>query len=165
MKQWPNIGSKITFRGVHQFWFVNIVKDANELLEIGKEYTISKLELASSWCGVILEEFPEHKFALSFFDYPKQLTTEQAMKLERASHETQTYEHLTLKELRDRAIKVSDSMVADCESHAEVLKNTKTPEDAVKFMESSDKIQELLGGYDVELDKILKAFDSKLKKD
>jgi predicted phosphohydrolase len=148
MKQWPNIGSKITFRGVHQFWFVNIVKDANELLEIGKEYTISKLELASSWCGVILEEFPEHKFALSFFDYEKELTLKEVTKLE----------NLTLKELRDR-----DSMVDDCENHAEVLKNTKTPEDAVKFMETSDKIQELISGYDVEVDKILKAFDGKLK--
>lgn len=59
MKEWPKLGSKATFKGTTQFfWFTNILKDANELLEIGKEYTISKLELASSWCAVILEEFP-----------------------------------------------------------------------------------------------------------
>ena len=81
-KYWPNIGSKIIYRGTHQFWFTNIVKDANDLLEVGKQYTISKLELASSWCGVRLEEIPDKKFALSFFDYPKELTTEQAIKNE-----------------------------------------------------------------------------------
>jgi len=81
-KHWPKIGSKATFRGVHHFWFVNIIKDANELLEIGKEYTISKLELASSWCGVILEEFPDKLFALSFFDHQKELTTNEEMEAE-----------------------------------------------------------------------------------
>jgi hypothetical protein len=78
MKQWPKIGSKVIFKGVHMFWFQNIVKDANELLELGKEYTISKLKLNSSWCSVVLEEFPEHKFSLSFFDYDKELTLEEA---------------------------------------------------------------------------------------
>ena len=86
MKQWPKIGSKVTFKGTHMFWFVNIVKDANELLEVGKEYTISKLKLASSWCGVVLEEFPEHKFSLSFFDYVKELTTEEELKNEQTNH-------------------------------------------------------------------------------
>ena len=89
MKQWPKIGSKVTFRGTTMFWFVNIVKDANELLEVGKEYTISKLELASSWCAVILEEFPEHKFSLSFFDYVKELTTEEELKDEKDTLERQ----------------------------------------------------------------------------
>jgi len=64
------------------FWFVNMVKDANELLEIGKEYTISKLELHSSWCSVVLEEFPDHQFSLSFFDYDKELTTKEELKIE-----------------------------------------------------------------------------------
>ena len=87
MKQWPKIGSKVTFKGTHMFWFVNIVKDANELLEVGKEYTITKLELASSWCGVVLEEFPEHKFSLSFFDYDKELTTEEELKAHILKHD------------------------------------------------------------------------------
>ena len=98
-KLWPKISSKITFRGTHMFWFTNIVKDANELLEIGKEYTISKVELASSWCGVRLEEFPDKLFALSFFNYPKELTTKEQMEAERRAVP------VTLEELRDRDIK------------------------------------------------------------
>lgn len=89
MKQWPKIGSKITFKGTTKFWFTNIEEDANELLEIGKEYTITKVELASSWCGVILEEFPSHKFALSWFNYEKELTTQEATKIEKEAWETQ----------------------------------------------------------------------------
>ena len=41
-----------------------------------------KIELASSWCGVILEEFPDKKFALSFFEYPQELTTEEQYAVE-----------------------------------------------------------------------------------
>jgi hypothetical protein len=82
MKQWPKVGSKVTYKGTHHFWFTNIIKDANELLELDKEYTVSKIELASSWCGVKLEEFPEKKFALSFFEYNKDLTTEEQHALE-----------------------------------------------------------------------------------
>ena len=103
MKQWPKSGSKVTFRGITQpFWFSNIVKDANDLLEIGKEYTITKIELASSWCAVILDEFPDKKFSISWFDYEKELTTEEAMKIERAAWETIKYEFVSLEELRDR---------------------------------------------------------------
>ena len=70
MKQLPSIGSKITYKGAPQyFWFKNIIEDANNLLEIGKEYTISRMRLNSSWVSVVLEEFPDHKFSLSFFDY------------------------------------------------------------------------------------------------
>lgn len=82
MKQWPKAGSKVTFTGSHMFWFVNIVKDANELLEIGKEYTVDKLVLSSSWCGVRLEEFPDKVFALSFFTYEKELTTQEQHAIE-----------------------------------------------------------------------------------
>jgi hypothetical protein len=81
-KQWPKVGSKVTFKGTQMFWFTNIIKDAEELLEIGKEYTVSKIELASSWCGVILEEFPEKKFALSWFTYDKDLTTQEQHSIE-----------------------------------------------------------------------------------
>lgn len=82
-KLWPKIGSKLTYKGTHMFWFVNIVKDANKLLEVGKQYTVLRLELASSWCGVILEEFPDKKFSLSFFDYEKDLSTKEEMKIEK----------------------------------------------------------------------------------
>ena len=102
MKQWPKVGSKVSFTGTRMFFFQNMVKDANELLEIGKEYTISKIELASSWCGVILKEFPDHKFALNWFDHEKELTTSEAMKLERDAWDTVKYEFTSLEELRDR---------------------------------------------------------------
>jgi hypothetical protein len=102
MKQWPKTGSKITFKGVHLFWFVNIIEDADKLLEVGKEYTVSKIELASSWCAVILEEFLDKKFALSFFNYPKELTTEEVIKLEKDEWETVKYEFTSLKELSER---------------------------------------------------------------
>lgn len=68
---WPKVGSKITYKGTHAFWFTNIIKDAEELLEKDKSYTIQSLIPASSWCAVKLEEFPEHEFALSFFRYEK----------------------------------------------------------------------------------------------
>ena len=102
MKQWPKTGSKVIFTGTRMFWFVNMVKDADELLEIGKEYTITKIELASSWCAVILDEFPDHKFALSWFTYDKDLTTEEVISLERASWDTVKYEFTSLQELQDR---------------------------------------------------------------
>lgn len=87
MKQWPKVGSKVKFKGTHMFWFKNMIKDAEELLEIDKEYTISDLRLASSWCSVCLEEFPDNKFPLSFFAYDKDLTTEEETLRERTSVE------------------------------------------------------------------------------
>ena len=103
MKEWPKVGSKATFRGTSKwFFFNNILKDANELLEIGREYTILKIGLASSWCAVTLEEFPEKKFSLAWFTYEKHLTTEEAMKLERDEWETVKYEFKTLEELKNK---------------------------------------------------------------
>ena len=69
MKQWPKVGSKVTFNGVKTFWYWSVIKAAQELLEVGKEYTVSKCEPFSSWVAIELEEFPEKRFTLSFFDY------------------------------------------------------------------------------------------------
>ncbi len=78
MKQWPKVGSKITYKGANKhFWFTNIIENAEKNLEIGKEYTVSKLHLASSWCGVELEEFGDMEFSLSFFSYEEELTTQE----------------------------------------------------------------------------------------
>ena len=82
MKQLPRIGGKVTFKGTQKFWFTNMVEDAKKLLEIGKEYTVSKIELASSWCGIVLQEFPDHKFSLSWFDHEDELTTNEVLELE-----------------------------------------------------------------------------------
>ena len=81
-KKWPKVGSKAAYKGTHMFWFTNIIKDAEELLGVGKEYTVAKLVLASSWCGVRLEEFPDKVFALSFFTYDKDLTTQEQHAIE-----------------------------------------------------------------------------------
>ena len=86
MKQWPKIGSKITYRGVNKaFWLTNIIKNAEEHLEVGKEYTVAKLYLASSWCGVELAETGEVEYTLGFFNYPAELTTREVM--EQNGHE------------------------------------------------------------------------------
>jgi hypothetical protein len=117
MKNWPKAGSKATFKGTSKyFWFTNILKDADDLLEVGKEYTITKIELASSWCAVILQEFPEHRFALSWFTHDKDLTTQEAMKLEKESWETQKYEYTSLEELRDKKPIKIDQAVTWCAS-------------------------------------------------
>lgn len=103
MKQWPRIGSKVTYKGAPKlFWFKNIVENAEKNLEIGKEYTVSKLHLASSWCGVELEEFGDIEFALSFFTYEKELTTEEVRSIDRATWDSEAYEFVTLKELKER---------------------------------------------------------------
>ena len=103
MKQWPKAGSKITFKGTTKwFFFQNILKDANELLEVDKQYTVIKLELASSWCAVILEEFPDKKFSISWFSYEKELTTQEVTQLERDVWNNVKYEFTSLEELRDR---------------------------------------------------------------
>jgi hypothetical protein len=103
MKQWPKAGSKATFKGTTEwFFFQNILKDANDLLEIDKEYIITKIELASSWCAVILDEFPDKKFSLSWFTYDKDQTTEEIMKIERESWQTVKYEFTSLEELKNR---------------------------------------------------------------
>jgi len=102
MKQWPKLGTKVKYKGTHMFWFTNIVKDANELLEIEKDYTISKLGLNSSWCSVVLEEFPDKEFSLSFFTYDKDLTTEEVKMSQLDASETVKYEYVSLKELKDR---------------------------------------------------------------
>ncbi len=69
---WPLPGDKVIFKGVtHPFWFTNIVDNANNLLKIGKEYTLKLVEPASSWVCIRLEEFPDHDFSLHFFNYDR----------------------------------------------------------------------------------------------
>jgi hypothetical protein len=103
MKQWPRIGSKVTYKGANKkFWYTSIIENAEKNLEIGKEYTVSKLHLASSWCGVELEEFGDMEFALSFFTHEKELTTEEVRSIDRATWDSVEYEFVSLKELKER---------------------------------------------------------------
>jgi hypothetical protein len=160
MKQWPKTGSKVTFKGVHLFWFVNIIKDADELLEVGKEYTVSKIELASSWCAVILKEFPDKKFALSFFNYPKELTTEEVKMAELDASATIKYEFTSLEELRDRALKHAEEVLDVCTKHSEALKNSESPKEAIKHC---DNFQNLMKEYEADSEKITQNFKNLAK--
>jgi hypothetical protein len=156
MKQWPKAGSKAIFKGTAKwFFFQNILKDADDLLEIGKEYTITKIELASSWCAVILDEFPDKKFSLSWFEYEKELTTEEVMKNERDAWNTVKYEFTSLEELRDRACKHADEVLDVCTKHSEVLKNCKSPKEAIELC---DNFQNLMKEYEADTEKIIQNF-------
>ena len=108
-KQWPKVGSKVAFKGTRMFFFKNMIEDANKLLEVDKEYTISKIKLASSWCGVILEEFPDNKFALNWFTYDKDLTTDEVLKTEKKElWDKAVYEFTSLEELKNKTKKYSE---------------------------------------------------------
>lgn len=66
---WPLPGTKIRYKGTDTFWFTDIIKNAENNLEVGKEYTIKSISPASSWCEVKVEKFPEISLSLSFFEY------------------------------------------------------------------------------------------------
>ncbi len=104
MKLWPKIGSKVKYKTAHNkhFWFKNIITNAEKNLEVGKEYTVSKLHLASSWCGVELEEFGDMEFSLGFFTYEKELTTEEVRSIDKTAWDCENYEFTSLKELKER---------------------------------------------------------------
>lgn len=66
----PKNGDKLTFSGVPEFYypcFTKFRKDAEDNLELGKEYIIKECSVNSSWTSIVLEEFPELKFNLKFF--------------------------------------------------------------------------------------------------
>ena len=68
--EWPSVGSGVTFKRVTPHWYNDVVKNARELLEPERQYTLAKVTPYSSWCAVELEEFPGKKFSLGFFEYP-----------------------------------------------------------------------------------------------
>lgn len=64
-------GTKVKFKTpILGHWFINIVED-QKLLEVGKEYTIKKVQVASSSTYVWLEEIPvyDEERNLPFFNY------------------------------------------------------------------------------------------------
>ena len=70
MKTLP-AGTKVKFKiPMLAHWFTNVVED-QKLLEIGKEYTIKKVEVASSATYVWLDEIPvyDEERDLPFFNY------------------------------------------------------------------------------------------------
>ena len=63
----PPPGTKVEYRGVHPFWFTDIIQNAKDHLVKGKEYTLKTVDVASSWVCVTLEETGDLKFSLHFF--------------------------------------------------------------------------------------------------
>ena len=64
-------GTKIKFvKPINQHWFYNVVND-QKFLEVGKVYTVDKVEMASSATYVWLEEIPiyDSERQLPFFNY------------------------------------------------------------------------------------------------
>jgi hypothetical protein len=67
----PPKGTKIKFvKPIKIHWFNNIVED-QKLLEVGRIYTVEKVEMASSATYIWLQEFPpfEEGNRLPFFSY------------------------------------------------------------------------------------------------
>ncbi len=67
----PEPGSKVKFKGVDLFWYVEVSCAASKLLKPGEEYTVAYICSNLSWTGVVLKEFPAHKFCLSWFEIPE----------------------------------------------------------------------------------------------
>ena len=67
----PEPGSKVRFKGVDLFWYVEVSGAAGKLLKPGEEYTVAYTITNSSWTGVVLKEFPAHEFCLSWFEIPE----------------------------------------------------------------------------------------------
>jgi hypothetical protein len=67
----PEPGSKVKFKGVDLFWYVEASKAAGKLLKPGEEYTVAYICSNLSWTGVVLKEFPAHKFCLTWFEIPE----------------------------------------------------------------------------------------------
>jgi hypothetical protein len=64
-------GTKAKFvKPITHHWFNNLVED-QKLLEIGKEYTVEKVEIASSGTYLWLQEIPiyDEERDLPFFNY------------------------------------------------------------------------------------------------
>ena len=65
----PVPGDKLKYKGTNVFWFVDIIKNAEDSMVTGKEYTLKTIKIFSSWCCVTLEETEDKEYSLSFFTY------------------------------------------------------------------------------------------------
>jgi hypothetical protein len=68
LESFPKAGAKLRYRGVHPFWFTDIIENANRQLRVGTVYTLKTIELESSWACITLEETGDFEFALGFFE-------------------------------------------------------------------------------------------------
>ena len=69
---WPKTGDKVKFlsaEGMFYPHFTNIIDFTKKNLIVGREYTVKKCEVYSSWCGIWLEEVEfEHPFHKLMFE-------------------------------------------------------------------------------------------------
>ena len=68
LERFPKPGAKLRYRGTNQFWFTNLIANAERELRIGEIYTLKSIELALSWACITLEETGDTEFSLGFFD-------------------------------------------------------------------------------------------------
>ncbi len=68
LARFPKPGAKLRYRGTNQFWFTDIIANAERELRIGEIYTLKNINLALSWACITLEETGDTEFALGFFD-------------------------------------------------------------------------------------------------
>ena len=76
LKRFPQPGAKLRYRGVKQFWFTNIIANAERELRLGEMYTLKAIKLHSSWACITLEETGDTEFTLGFFDVISKSTDE-----------------------------------------------------------------------------------------
>lgn len=75
-KDFPQKGDKLKFTGANKMFyphFTDMVERGKKDLKIGEIYTVSKVEVYSSWCAVWLEESSQddkHYYNLGMFEYP-----------------------------------------------------------------------------------------------
>lgn len=61
-----NIGDRVKFLGVREFWFTDIIKNG-ETLVVGGFYTISDILVGSSWTKIYLKETGDKAYNLLWF--------------------------------------------------------------------------------------------------
>gem|GEM_PF-3106213 len=68
LERFPKQGAKLRYRGTTQFWFTDLVANAERELRIGEIYTLRSIKLALSWACITLEETGDIEYSLGFFD-------------------------------------------------------------------------------------------------
>ena len=73
LERFPKPGAKLRYRGTTQFWFAELIANAERELRIGEIYTLKTVKLALSWAGITLEETGDTEYSLGFFDDPSEI--------------------------------------------------------------------------------------------
>jgi hypothetical protein len=65
-----HVGDKVKIGKIRAFWFIDMVDNAKRLNK-DKVYTISTVEVASSWTGITLKETGDIKYIAHHFQIVK----------------------------------------------------------------------------------------------